>query len=64
MVGREVEVLYEKPGRQPGQMVGKSGHLHAVHVEDTLGRIGEMVRVRISASASNSLAGEVISRLA
>ena len=32
MVGREVEVLYEKPGRLPGQMVGKSDHLHAVHV--------------------------------
>ena len=63
MVGREVEVLYEKPGRLPGQMVGKSGHLHAVHVPDPAGRIGEIVRVRISASASNSLAGEVISRL-
>ncbi len=64
MVGREVEVLYEKPGRQPGQMVGKSGHLHAVHVSDPAGRIGELVRVRISASTSNSLAGELISRVA
>jgi tRNA-2-methylthio-N6-dimethylallyladenosine synthase len=24
MVGREVSVLFEKPGRLPGQMVGKS----------------------------------------
>jgi tRNA-2-methylthio-N6-dimethylallyladenosine synthase len=64
MVGREVEVLYEKPGRLPGQMVGKSGHLHAVHVADPTGRIGELVRVRVSASSSNSLAAELISRIA
>jgi tRNA A37 methylthiotransferase MiaB len=38
MVGREVGVLYEKPGRLPGQMVGKSDHLHAVHVDDPEGR--------------------------
>ena len=56
MVGREVGVLYEKPGRLAGQMVGKSDHLHAVHVEDPQGRVGELVRVRVSASASNSLA--------
>ena len=57
MVGREVAVLYEKPGRLPGQMVGKSDHLHAVHVADSEGRVGDLVRVRITASAPNSLAG-------
>jgi tRNA-2-methylthio-N6-dimethylallyladenosine synthase len=40
MVGREVGVLYEKPGRMPGQMVGKSDHLHAVHVADPTGTTG------------------------
>jgi tRNA-2-methylthio-N6-dimethylallyladenosine synthase len=57
MVGREVGVLYEKPGRLDGQMVGKSDHLHAVHVHDPEGRIGELVKVRISASVTNSLSG-------
>lgn len=61
MVGREVGVLYEKVGRMPGQMVGKSDHLHAVHVTDPTGRVGELVRVRITASSTNSLAGERIS---
>ncbi|MDR0809712.1 MAG: tRNA (N6-isopentenyl adenosine(37)-C2)-methylthiotransferase MiaB [Gemmobacter sp.] len=60
MVGREVSVLYEKPGRLRGQMVGKSDHLHAVHVTDSAGRPGDLVRVRITASAPNSLAGERI----
>ncbi|MCA3536433.1 MAG: tRNA (N6-isopentenyl adenosine(37)-C2)-methylthiotransferase MiaB, partial [Rhodobacter sp.] len=49
--------LYEKAGRMPGQMVGKSDHLHAVHVTDPTGTPGELVRVRIVESAANSLAG-------
>jgi len=57
MVGREVSVLYEKAGRLAGQMVGKSEHLHAVHVTDPQGRVGEIVKVRITAASSNSLAG-------
>jgi tRNA-2-methylthio-N6-dimethylallyladenosine synthase len=64
MVGREVTVLYEKPGRMAGQMVGKSDHLHAVHVSDPAGKVGQLVRVKVSASASNSLAAEPLSRLA
>jgi tRNA-2-methylthio-N6-dimethylallyladenosine synthase len=60
MVGREVTVLFEKPGRLPGQMVGKSEYLHAVHVtSDKVGR-GDLARVRIVESVRNSLAGEVI----
>ena len=58
MVGREVGVLYDKPGRMPGQMVGKSDHLHAVHVVDAAGKPGDLVRVRIIESATNSLAGQ------
>jgi tRNA-2-methylthio-N6-dimethylallyladenosine synthase len=61
MVGREVSVLYEKAGRQPGQMVGKSDHLQAVHVGDARGAVGDLVRVRILASSANSLAGERLS---
>jgi tRNA-2-methylthio-N6-dimethylallyladenosine synthase len=57
MVGREVDVLYEKPGRMPGQMMGKSDHLHMVHVQDVGGRPGDLVRVRITAASANSLAG-------
>ncbi|MCY1128288.1 tRNA (N6-isopentenyl adenosine(37)-C2)-methylthiotransferase MiaB [Frigidibacter sp. RF13] len=58
MVGREVSVLYEKPGRLAGQMGGKSDYLHAVHVMDRTAQVGEIARVRITASAPNSLTGE------
>ena len=64
MVGREVTVLYEKPGRMAGQMVGKSDHLHAVHVTDADGAIGQLVRAKVTASSSNSLAAQKIHDLA
>ncbi|SFR07531.1 tRNA (N6-isopentenyl adenosine(37)-C2)-methylthiotransferase MiaB [Poseidonocella sedimentorum] len=60
MVGRELDVLIEKPGRKPGQMVGKSGYLHAVHIEDCTAARGEIVRARIVESGANSLAGRMI----
>jgi tRNA-2-methylthio-N6-dimethylallyladenosine synthase len=55
MIGREMSVLYEKRGRTAGQMVGKSDYLHAVHVVDPDAEPGQLVRVRITASTSNSL---------
>ena len=57
MVGREVSVLFEKPGRLEGQMVGKSEYLHAVHVADAAASVGEIKRVRIAESGTNSLRG-------
>jgi len=62
MVGREVGVLFEKPGRMPGQMVGKSDHLHAVHVVAPESVLGQLHRVRITASTSNSLAGSLVAQ--
>ncbi len=59
MVGREVGVLFEKPGRMPGQMTGKSDYLHAVHVVGDAIAPGDLRRVRITASSTNSLAGEL-----
>jgi len=59
MVGRRLGVLFEKPGRRPGQMVGKSDYLHSVFVEAPAARIGDLVEVEIVASAPNSLEGRL-----
>jgi tRNA-2-methylthio-N6-dimethylallyladenosine synthase len=59
MVGREVKVLFEKAGRMPGQIVGKSDYLHAVHVEGPESLIGEIAPVVIVASGPNSLSGRL-----
>ncbi|AWZ22507.1 tRNA-i(6)A37 modification enzyme MiaB [Roseovarius sp. TM1035] len=60
MVGRRVGVLFEKAGRMPGQMVGKSDHLHAVHVTGDVA-IGDLRQVEIIESGPNSLAGRLLS---
>ncbi|WP_420566693.1 tRNA (N6-isopentenyl adenosine(37)-C2)-methylthiotransferase MiaB [Thalassovita sp.] len=60
MVGREVQVLFEKPGRLEGQMVGKSEYLHAVHVAGAQTQRGDIAKVRIVESGPNSLAGEIV----
>jgi len=60
-VGRVLPVLFEKPGRHDGQLVGRSPYLQSVHAEAGAERVGEIVPVRISAAQPNSLAGVVVS---
>ena len=55
MVGRDLSVLVEKPGRKDGQMLGKSEYLHAVHIDKATAKIGEIARVRIVEAMTNSL---------
>jgi len=57
MVGRTVNVLFERAGRFEGQLVGKSDYLHAVHVKGSGINIGEIHQVRIVESGTNSLKG-------
>jgi phosphate starvation-inducible protein PhoH and related proteins len=45
-LGRVVPVLLEKPGRHPGQFVGRSPWLQAVHLQAPHAAIGEMVDAR------------------
>ena len=59
MVGRTLGVLFEKPGRKDGQMIGKSDYLHSVFVDAPQAQVGDLVRVRIVGSAANSLHGEL-----
>ena len=47
MVGRTVSVLFEKTGRQIGQVVGKSDYLHAVHVPGEQNKVGLLENVLI-----------------
>jgi tRNA-2-methylthio-N6-dimethylallyladenosine synthase len=61
MVGKEVSVLFEKAGREAGQMIGKSEYLHAVFAEAPMDVIGQVRKVRITTSSSNSLGGSLTS---
>ena len=51
------EVLFERPGRHTGQIVGRSPYLQPVQVEAPRSLIGEIAAVTITEVASNSLFG-------
>lgn len=60
-VGLRMPVLFEKPGRHPGQLVGKSPYLQAVYVDGPSDTIGSIVDVDILEATSNSLRGALVS---
>ncbi len=61
LVGSEMDVLLEKPGRQPGQRVGRSPWLQPVILDEKAGEIGDIIHVRITQAGPNSLFAEPVS---
>ncbi len=59
-VGRTVSVLFERPGRYSGQIVGRSPYLQPVQIEAPSSLIGAIAPVTITEVASNSLFGALI----
>jgi tRNA-2-methylthio-N6-dimethylallyladenosine synthase len=56
-VGRTAEVLFERDGRHPGQIVGKTPWLQAVQVDAPRALIGAVAPVTILSRGANSLFG-------
>ena len=59
VVGRTLPVLFERKGRHPGQLIGRSPYLQAVHAPAPESAIGTVVEVEIEAVGPNSLSGSV-----
>ncbi|MBZ9648847.1 tRNA (N6-isopentenyl adenosine(37)-C2)-methylthiotransferase MiaB [Sphingobium sp. 3R8] len=57
-IGRSTDILLERKGRYPGQLIGKTPWLQSVHVTVPDLSIGDMVEVDIISAGPNSLAGE------
>ena len=57
-VGTDSEVLIERKGKLPGQMIGRSPWLQSVHVE-TSAQPGDIVGVTLVAAGPNSMTGAV-----
>jgi tRNA-2-methylthio-N6-dimethylallyladenosine synthase len=55
--GRVMPVLLDRPGRKPGQLVGRSPYMQPVHAVVPATLLGSVVRLRIEAGHPNSLAG-------
>lgn len=56
-IGKVMPVLLDRPGRDPGQLVGRSPYMQAVHVDDTDGVMGAIRELRITDAHANSLTG-------
>ncbi len=59
MRGRSFDVLFEKPGHHPGQIVGRSPYLQPVQVMASPELIGEIHRVTVTDVGGHSLFGEL-----
>ncbi len=58
-VGKVVDLLLEKPGRNTDQLIGRSPWLQPVIVDAKLGEIGDIVRVRITQPGTAGLFAEI-----
>jgi tRNA-2-methylthio-N6-dimethylallyladenosine synthase len=56
-LGRTFDVLFEKHGRKPGQIVGRSPYLQPVQVMAPAEMIGDIAAVTVTEVGSNSLFG-------
>ncbi|MEQ1863445.1 MAG: tRNA (N6-isopentenyl adenosine(37)-C2)-methylthiotransferase MiaB [Micropepsaceae bacterium] len=61
LVGQTFEVLFERPGRYAGQLIGRSPHLQPVHVFAPDHAIGDFARVRVKEAKPRSVSAEIVS---
>jgi len=61
-VGRTMPVLFDKPGRHPGQLGGRSPWLQAVHAEAPESLLGRIAEVAVAELRPNSLTGVLTTR--
>ena len=59
-VGRTLDVLFERPGRHAGQLVGRSPYNQAVHVATTECQVGDIAKVAIDSCKPHSLEGHIV----
>jgi tRNA-2-methylthio-N6-dimethylallyladenosine synthase len=59
-LGRRFNVLFERPGRHDGQIVGRSPYLQPVQVDAPLSLVGEIAAVTVTEVGSYSLFGTLV----
>lgn len=58
-IGKTVPVLFERVGRNPGELVGRTPHLQLVNVSADNALLGSIHNVEISGAGANSLTGVI-----
>ena len=64
ILGTTMPVLFEKTGRKPGQAIGRSPYLQAVHADHAAHLIGRICNVKIESVFPNSLKGVLLEKQA
>jgi tRNA-2-methylthio-N6-dimethylallyladenosine synthase len=59
-IGTTVDVLFERPARNSGQIVGRTAYLQPAHVMASADIIGQVLPVRIDSLERYSLLGELV----
>jgi tRNA-2-methylthio-N6-dimethylallyladenosine synthase len=59
-IGQTMSLLVEKPGRNKGQMIGRSPYLQSVHFDTQTAQVGDIVACRIDSTKPNSLTATVV----
>ena len=59
-VGSVMPVLFDRPGKYPGQMVGRSPYMQPVHADAPENLFGTIANLRIEGGYANSLAGVLV----
>ncbi len=58
-VGKTLPILFERSGRNAGQIIGRSPYLQPVHAQADESLLGRIVQVKISGAGPNSLSGVI-----
>jgi len=59
LVGQTLPVLFERPGRRPGQLIGKTPYLQSLHAYAPASMIGRIAPARVAKVTPNALAGDL-----
>ena len=57
MIGQRMDVLFDRPGKHPGQLLGRSPWMQPVVSEDPALAIGDLAAVTITGATASSLTG-------
>lgn len=58
-VGKVMPVLFEKPGRHAGQLVGRTPFLQPLYADMDASHIGDILNIEITTANPNSLSGQL-----
>lgn len=61
-IGKTMDILLDRPGRQPGQLIGRSPFMQPVHTPAGTGSVGNIVHVRITSASATSMAALPVER--